>query len=193
MPWEKQFDVEKSLDRATKLFWLKGYEATSMQELLSEMGINRGSFYDTFGSKNDIYLKVLKRYDEQTREAMFKVARQIEKPREAILFIFKQTIDNALGKDGRFGCFLANSVSETAPHNEDVNKICSEAFKATRKFLQMLIDEGKDAGVIRGNVDSGELASTLFSLLLGLKILARSSPQKNVMEATKAQVEFLLS
>ncbi len=193
MPWEKQFDVEESLDKATQLFWLKGFEATSMQELLSEMGINRGSFYSTFGSKNDVYLKVLKRYDEQSREAMFKVARRINNPKDAILFIFKQTIDNALSTNGQFGCFLANSVSEIAPHNEDVRKICNDAFTATRRFLEMLIDEAKEIGEVREKVNSGELASTLFSLLLGLKILARSSPQKDVMEATKTQVEFLLS
>lgn len=193
MPWEKQFNVEASLDKATQLFWLKGFEATSMTELLSEMGINRGSFYDTFGSKNEVYLKVLKRYDEKHREDLFKLARKIESPKKAILFVFKEAIDYATSSKGNFGCFLANSVSEVAPHNKDVKEICNNSFQSTRKFLQMLIEEGIKTGEIRINTDSKELAATLFSLLLGLKVLARSSPEKSEVEAIKTQVEFLMS
>jgi TetR/AcrR family transcriptional repressor of nem operon len=193
MPWVKQFDVDESLEKAKELFWLKGFEATSMQELLSVMGINRGSFYDTFGSKNEVYLKVLKRYDEQSREAMFKLARKIKSPKEAILFIFNETIEYVTGPKGYFGCLLANSVSEVAPHNEEAKKICNDAFQSTRNFLKMLIEEGIKAGEIRNDTDSEDLASTLFSLLLGLKVLARSSPERSVVEATRKQVEFLLS
>ena len=63
MPWEKQFDVDAALDRAMEGFWSRGYAASSTQDLLGRMGINRGSLYDTFGSKRALFLAALRRYE----------------------------------------------------------------------------------------------------------------------------------
>ena len=62
MPWEKQFDVDVALERAGEAFWSHGYETTTMRDLLSAMGIHKGSFYDTYGSKKKVYLVALDQY-----------------------------------------------------------------------------------------------------------------------------------
>ncbi len=64
MPRVKEFDPDQALDRAMELFWRKGYEATSVQDLVEHMGINRFSLYDTFGSKHELFMAALDRYSE---------------------------------------------------------------------------------------------------------------------------------
>src|SRR5262245_46633865 len=83
----KQFDRHEDLDRAMAVFWERGYEATSIQELLQAMGINRGSLYATFGNKQQLFLAVLEHYAAQSRTAMLgELADQ--DPRRAIARMF---------------------------------------------------------------------------------------------------------
>lgn len=60
----KAFEIDAVLDKAMRLFWTQGYEKTSMQDLVDNMGINRKSIYDTFGDKHTLFLKALARYDQ---------------------------------------------------------------------------------------------------------------------------------
>ncbi|HUF03680.1 MAG TPA: TetR/AcrR family transcriptional regulator [Aridibacter sp.] len=192
MPWEKKFDIDDSLEKAKQIFWRKGYEATSMQDLLNEMGIGRGSFYGTFKSKHDIYLRVLRKYGEQNGESLFRIARQIESPRAAILYVFEQTIVSALQTDSQQGCFLANAALEVAPFDEDAGRIVEDSFAEIRRFFRMLVSEAQARGEIDRKKNPSELGSALLSLLLGLKVLARSAPQKEVLEASLKQADNLL-
>jgi len=70
MPWTKNFDVDRTLDKAMRLFWAHGYEATSMQDLVDGMGINRGSIYSTYGDKRQLFLAALNRYDVECRKSL---------------------------------------------------------------------------------------------------------------------------
>ena len=58
----KEFNPDDAIEKAMQVFWHKGYEATSMEDLLSAMDLNRGSLYDTFGDKRQLFLKVMDRY-----------------------------------------------------------------------------------------------------------------------------------
>ena len=64
MPWTKSFDPQTALRKAVDVFWTKGYDGTSMNDLLHAMGIQKGSFYDTFGSKHEIYLQAMDQYSK---------------------------------------------------------------------------------------------------------------------------------
>jgi len=72
MPAHKQFDESEALECAMKLFWARGFEATSIRELVSGMGINRASIYATYGDKRDLFVAALKRYDARHRQAWFR-------------------------------------------------------------------------------------------------------------------------
>ena len=69
MPRSKSFDVD-DVDRAVDLFWVNGYAATSMEDLVNHLGINRGSLYSTFGSKQKLYERALERYASVGRDWM---------------------------------------------------------------------------------------------------------------------------
>ena len=67
MPWQKSFDSDAVLQKAMEAFWARGYEATSMQDLVHCMGIGRGSLYATFGDKRTLFIQALRRYDQRHR------------------------------------------------------------------------------------------------------------------------------
>ncbi|MGI9462875.1 MAG: TetR/AcrR family transcriptional regulator, partial [Aestuariivirgaceae bacterium] len=88
MPWEKKFENEVVLEKAMHAFWARGYEATSIQDLIECMGINRGSIYATFRDKRNLFVKALEHYETRYRRVMLADLRCRPSPREAITTLF---------------------------------------------------------------------------------------------------------
>src|SRR3989337_2583926 len=84
MPWDKNFDVRETLEKAMQTFWARGYEATSMQDLVDCTGINRGSLYATYGDKRALFVAALHRYIEWMRDELLADIAARHGPREAI-------------------------------------------------------------------------------------------------------------
>jgi TetR/AcrR family transcriptional repressor of nem operon len=186
MPWEKQFDVEQARRNAMSAFWTHGYETTSMQDLLKAMGIQRGSFYDTFKSKRDVLLAALAEYDQGRRETFRKLA-QGHSPKQAIEALFRGVVAEAKSESGRRGCFLVNSALELAPRDADVAKIVNRAFAETETFFRSMIERGQAEGEIPKHVDPVRTAQALLGMLLGMRVLARSGAGAGVLKAIAAQ------
>lgn len=84
MPWEKSFDTTETLRRAMDAFWSRGYEGTSMQDLVDCTGVNRASLYSTYGDKRAIFIAALRMYDEQLTGTLLAEIEAKYRPREAI-------------------------------------------------------------------------------------------------------------
>ena len=192
MPWKKNFDVDVARDKAKALFWSKGYEATSMEDLLGCMDINRGSFYATFGSKQALYLDVLQRYDQHYRCGVLDQLKAEFTPRDAILTLFEAVRKEAAGAKGTRGCFLANATMELAASDKCVAKIVRDAFSQTEAFFKAMIEHGQADGTIRASADPEVVARALLGLLLGMRVLARGGSPAPVLESIVQQVEELL-
>ena len=106
MPWVKNFDTDRVLAKAMHRFWRQGYEATSMQDLVDCMGINRGSIYATFGSKRDLFVLALKAYDRNFRDGRLSALASENPPKQTVIAAFDGAV--AEGMDGvkQEGCFL---------------------------------------------------------------------------------------
>jgi len=193
MPRDKQFDVDEALDRALETFWSQGYETTSMDDLLKRMGINRGSFYDTFNSKHDVLIDALKRYDREYRRADLRASARGRSPREAILSLFKSMATGSRGPHGKHGCFLVNSALELAPKDKAVARIVRSGFRDTEKFFAGLLAKGQVSGEISGELDPEETARALMCQLLGLMVLVRSGSSKSVIRSAAGLAGDLLS
>lgn len=192
MPWEKQFDVDKALERAKETFWARGYEATSMELLLKRMGINRGSFYDTFRSKRDVLVKALRQYDAHNRASLLRAAAQGKPPREAIATVFRCMIDGSRGRLSRHGCLLVNSALEMAPKDKEVAQIVRSGFKDIEKFFAELVRQGQEAGEIHKRLNAAETGSLLMNQMVGLMVLVRARAPKTVLDSVVAQAERML-
>jgi TetR/AcrR family transcriptional repressor of nem operon len=183
MPWEKRFDIDETLEKAMRVFWARGYEATSMQALVQAMGINRGSLYDTFGGKRQLFLAALHRYDERNRRARLEALERGGSPRGAIEALFRGWIDAALEDAERSGCFLTNTALELAVHDREVGDLVARSQQETESFFMRLVERGQSEGEIPLSVDAPATARALLAALIGLLVLARSRPDAALLQS----------
>jgi TetR/AcrR family transcriptional regulator, transcriptional repressor for nem operon len=182
VPWEKQFDVEEVLDKAMQVFWNRGYEATSMQDLVNRTGINRGSLYATFRDKHSLFLAALLRYAETIHHRRLVHLECAYGPREAIRQAFLAFIPQG-AEEGNRGCFLTNTALELAAHDPEAGRIVARAQKQTEAWFARLIRKGKAAGEIPPHVQPTEAASALLASLIGLSVLVRSRPERALVQS----------
>ncbi len=190
MPRKKQFGVDDVMHKAMVAFWDHGYKATSLQDLVECMGINRASLYDTFNDKYSLFLDSLYAYKLIYIKSY--LAEQMKKhtPREAIINYF---VDMILKADERNGCLMVNTALELSPHDEQVAKIVDQSFNyIERNFFRKMIERGQASGEIAKSVIPITTARALLSLLIGLCVLSRSESNKPLMQAIVSQVKSLL-
>lgn len=193
MPWEKKFDSDVVLDKAMHAFWAHGYEATSIQDLIDCMGINRGSIYAAFEDKRNLFLLALERYETHYRRTFLAELRNSQPPRGAITSLFDSVVETALGDEGRNGCLLVNTAIEMAAHDEGVAEVVSRGLEETQMFFQDMIEDGQQRGEIAGTIDARETAIALLGLLTGMRVLARSRPEREVLEPLAKRAKALLN
>jgi TetR/AcrR family transcriptional repressor of nem operon len=171
----REFDEDEALEAAMGLFWTKGYEAASLEDLLSAMGIARGSLYKAFRSKRDIYLAALSRYDRTVVEA---VVTMLGDPAggdgSARIRRFLLSAVESLGRDGdRRGCFLCNAAVDRAQSDPDVTaRVMAMMRRIEKAIVAALADSGKGAG--RDDAARAETARMLLTAYVGLRVLARA-------------------
>lgn len=184
MPWEKQFDVHQTLEKAMQTFWNRGYEATSMQNLVDSTGINRASLYATYGDKHELFLAALQRYEDAFLHKSLTDLESRFRPREAIRQLFLSFTNRvaARGSDSRSGCFMTNTAMELAAHDPDAEEIVVRTQKGMETFFARMIRKGQAAGEIGSRVKPKEAASRLLALLIGLSVLCRSRPEKTLLQ-----------
>jgi len=172
----KEFDPETALDRAMEVFWRQGFKATSIQDLVEAMGINRGSLYDTFGGKDELYQKALARYcDTRIRGLLDRLAAPGE-PREVVREVFAGIAESSGTEEGKFGCLLTNSAVELAPH-------CAQTQAAVATSMSR-IEDGFCALLQRGgrHADNARaIARFLVGNLQGLSVVAKTTPTREAL------------
>ena len=178
--------------KAVELFWTRGYEATSIQDLVDHMGIGRASLYATFGSKHALFLEALGRYDQVFREELVaEIVQSAASPRQAIKDTFEMAIAVVL-EGSRDGCLLINTALELSPHDRESAEIVTRAFVAMEGFFRSMIEQGQANGEIPENVSPTDTARALLSLFIGLRVLARSRPEASLLRSIANQAEALL-
>jgi TetR/AcrR family transcriptional repressor of nem operon len=191
MPWEKQFDENKVLDKAMHAFWRHGYKGTSMKCLVQETGLNPGSIYAAFDDKRSLFGRCLDRFEAAGEAARADLA-ATRPPREAILGLFDLMADQIHADDDQQGCLLVNSALE-AGQDPDVAAVVKRAVTATEVFIQDRIIAGQAAGDIAQDRDAGETARLILALILGVRVLARTWPDHPFVSESKVQVARLLT
>ena len=175
MPWEKTFDIDEAIDRATEIFGKKGYEATSMSDLTSAMKINKGSLYNAFGSKKELFARSLARYDQKTRAATLARLRQLDDPVEAIQTFFAGLIDEARNDPRNLGCFVVNTAQDLPNQPPEIMAIVRESLSNVELFFREMIERGQRTGQVPASTDASGTAQALLSMLVGLRLLSRGA------------------
>jgi TetR/AcrR family transcriptional regulator, transcriptional repressor for nem operon len=174
----KEFEETAVLDKAMKLFWEQGYEKTSMNDLVEQMGIHRRSLYDTFSDKHTLFLKAMDRYGDKINATLAGGSKRSKTAAEALQFIFGFMIRGE--EDSPSGCLMVNSAVELAARDADVDTKATEAFTTAEQLLKEIILWGQQNGEFTSDHDAGELAEYLHNVGVGLRlrVMARTSIAK---------------
>lgn len=192
MPWQKTFDTDEALERAMHAFWARGYEATSVQDLLDTMGLNRGSLYATFGDKRSLFIRALRHYDAVYRRAWVSTLAQRGSPRKAITGAFEDVIATVLDTGSRDGCLLINTALELSPHDPEIRDIVGQGLAEMEAFFHEMIENGQASREIAADIDPVETARALLGLFIGFRVLSRSRPEETLLRSIANQAEALL-
>jgi TetR/AcrR family transcriptional regulator, transcriptional repressor for nem operon len=175
MPRIKAFDETAMVEKAKNLFQLKGYEGTSMQELVDTLGISRSSLYDTFGDKHQLYCKTLNAYCNENAHQLVKQAQAAGNPLQFIEHIFDNVIEQSKKDTFKKGCYVVNTIVEFSGRNTAVKQIVHENNKAFEKMLEKLIIKAQLQKQIAKDKNAKQLARFLFSTIYGIRVSSKAN------------------
>jgi TetR/AcrR family transcriptional repressor of nem operon len=192
MPWEKTFDTDNAIDRATEVFWAKGYESTSLADLLKATKINKGSFYNAFGSKKALFTQSLLKYDQEHRGDMLTQLSALQDPIVAISTFFDLLLQESLNDTECKGCFLINTALDLPNHDDDIQVIVKKGLQELEDFFEQQITLGLSMGSIPSTVQASATAKSLLAMLVGLRVLTRGVSDTDSLTTIKSQALNLL-
>lgn len=170
----RAFDREAALDTAMRLFWLKGYDATSISDLTDAMGIGSPSLYASFGSKDGLYAEALKHYAKQHEALVFTRFFDAQTAREAVQGLLVDTAQSLTSDlfDVPYGCMVTLSTVDRDAHPE-LNELVRASRAVTLERLKARLADGVSSGEIPAQVDIHALSRFLQTVQNGMSILAR--------------------
>lgn len=193
MPRPKEFDQELALDKAMELFWQQGYERTSIQDLVDQTGVHRGSLYDTFGDKNQFFLTCLDRFRQVSNHRLFSILEEPGSPKEVLSRFFDRVIDSALGKGTqRRGCFIANTAMELAAIDPGIaSRVEAYNLDMESRFYHFLLKAQKQGGM-KFHHTLRELSRFLVNTRNGLYVLGKTaSDRQSLQDVVKVALSIL--
>lgn len=177
----REFDEDAVLDKAVQCFWIHGYEATSVRDLIEETGLTGASLYNAFGDKRALYQRAL---DHYVNRSVAERIRQCDAlpPREAIGAFFADILERSLNDRRRKGCMLVNAALEVAPHDPGFQKIVAGVLSQIENFFFEQLSAGQANGSITDSTPPEILARHLLGVLMGVRVLARVRPERELLE-----------
>lgn len=176
---KKIFKEEVALGQAMEVFWKYGYEGASMQKLLKAMGLNKGSLYYSFGSKKELFIRVLELYSQQLLAYLEGELRFSEKPIESIQQIFHAliTVDNqeSINK----GCLLVNSVAELSFINPSLKEMAAHKLRNVQELFIKHLNIAKQKGQIDSQTPTPQVGLHLVTLWSGVQVNRRLYPEQD--------------
>ncbi|MFJ6703082.1 MULTISPECIES: TetR/AcrR family transcriptional regulator [unclassified Streptomyces] len=189
----KEFDPDAALRSALELFWRRGYEATSMADLVEHLGIGRASLYATFGSKHDLYLKALERYQEDRLPPLLRDLSRPGPALPAVCALIRQYAAEAAADDLRLrGCLVTNTAAELAPHDPAAARSVERDWDRVETGLHMALARAVTQDELPADRDPLALARTLLVLLQGLRVVGKASTDPGRVRDAAEQVLTLL-
>jgi len=185
MAWQKSFDVDATLTKAMHAFWAHGYDATSMQDLVTATGVNRTSIYATYGDKRALFMGALKKYDVDVRRQMLEQLSASASPAKAIATVFDRFIDQTCVPNGNWGCFIVNTALELAAHDSEIAELVNAAQDDIEAFFLAMIGKGQQSGEFPADCDAAQLAHQALACMLGMLVMIRSRPDRDILEAIR--------
>lgn len=165
---QKEFDQEEALIKARNLFWDKGYEKTSLNDLLDVMGIHKKSFYDTFGSKKEIFIDALKNYHDEIYSVTLSKVNEESTSRGKIRKVFEASL-NSDGGTHR-GCMIINTIADSYENDPEIYKLTTGWIEEIKESFLSFLVEDKGKGWVAESADPAAEAERLTNAFIGFRL-----------------------
>ncbi|MGL5850915.1 MAG: TetR/AcrR family transcriptional regulator [Phycicoccus sp.] len=176
----RSFDTDHAVERAMDLFWRKGYEATSLNDLLDELELGRGSLYQAFGSKDELYDRALRAYCARHAGGLIEMLEGADDVRPALRELLR-TLAAADRADPERGCLLVNAATERADHRPTV-----EVVQATMRRVESAMAGALERAQARGDLgpekDPRALAGFLTTFVQGLRVMGKARAGRRTVD-----------
>lgn len=177
----REFDEDQALEKALLVFWDKGYEGTSLADLLAEMGLTKSSFYKAFGCKKDLFRKISKLYDEDylkfEREALAEPT-----PRAIVERLLYGAAEFQTGSRTPMGCLFVNGALSSSAEGDPIRYELCKFRDALRRALRKRFEETKSAGPLPPGTNSQEAALYVASIINGMAVLAKGGANRKQLQ-----------
>ncbi|MGA8610943.1 MAG: TetR/AcrR family transcriptional regulator [Xanthobacteraceae bacterium] len=188
----REFDEATALEAAIECFWQRGYEATSVRDLADRMGISAPSLYNAYGDKHALFVQALERYLDHSTRARIKRLEDTLPPKQAVRRFIAEIIERSVNDRERRGCFLINSALEVAPHDRELGALIAERLAEIEAFFYRSIKAAQAEGAVPRDRGAKDIARLLLGVLLGIRVLARSKPERALLEGVARPALALL-
>ena len=176
-----EFNRGETLNRAMQVFWQKGYKATSIKDLIDEMGIQPGSIYNTFGDKHSLFIEVIRHYGEVVTTNALKSLDQEGSPLQNLRNFFNEIITRPNDKKCK-GCLIVNTVVELAPHDNETSDILRQIMQKIELSFYNCLKKAQEQHEIPENKDIKALSRYFASSTHGLLVTGKSNTSRDEMQ-----------
>lgn len=193
----RAFDRNAALERAMRVFWAKGYEATQLADLTAAMGINPPSFYAAFESKEAIFREAVDLYLATDGAASMRALADTASTRDAIGAMLLASIDIALANPAKGGCMVSLGLINCQEQNEGVRALMRGLRKTTEDLIYQRLEHGRADGELSPSADIGRISRFYAAMLQALSLQAQDgASQKDlagIAEASLAALDSVLA
>lgn len=188
----KEFELEVIAELAMKVFWQRGYAATSIQDLVDATGIGRGSIYNAFGSKYGIYQFSLKQYYKLTAGNIALLSEE-GTVKDLIRRLLMKIVSEELNDIENIGCMVANASLEMARHDQGIAELVAKNLMRMERAISTLIIRGQANGEIDSKKNSDALARFIVSTIQGIRVVSKGVGEEKQASRLEDIVEIALS
>ena len=190
MPKVKQFDRGHVLQEAAHIFKQKGYNGTSIDDILKATGLSRSSLYDSFQDKHNLYLQALEIYKQQENQSYQEVHKKELNGYEKIELVFREVVKHLVANPNDNGCLMVNAAAEMSKQCDKTSQVVCNNKEEVQKLFDTWVNEAHKKGLVKLNKPVEFYGQFLFNTLCGLKVLSQSGADKaeldNVVKVTLA-------
>lgn len=179
----REFDADEALDRTMRLFWARGYQATSVQDLMKAAGVRKQSLYGAFGNKRSLFLKCLDVYSQQTLSEIQRMLTETDSAFEGIERVMRFVTQSPESKKCPPGCLMANTALEVGLKDPDIATEVRRMFRATERILADAVRKAQSQGDAASNLDPAAVAQGLANTINGIRVLEKTGASRQQIRA----------
>jgi TetR/AcrR family transcriptional repressor of nem operon len=188
----REFDTEAVVEAAMTAFRHKGYEGTSVQDLVDATGVGRGSLYAAFGSKDGLYLVVMDRYREKYALPLIEILRSGAPVRELLREVMVGLVDTIAADGSRQACLIVGAATERLSHDPKIAEHVRSTTGSLEDALTEVITEGQASGQVSSARSARDLAWFLVMIMQGLRVMGSINPdRRSLMTAVEVALSSL--